>query len=263
MIYRAARTPWFGFLMLSFFLFLTGFHFAQAATGPTYKGCSPVGAVSEREGAPCRVDQGFFRKHGIDLTLVQFRSGPIGIAALTSGESQLNWGSVSAANLGAIAEGADLVFVAGFINQAYRQSRSNPRISSPAQLKGKSIGINSLGGGAWIFTMLTLDYSGLAPERDKIQFRLFGDQSVIAQGVLGARWTLLFLGYTYGKILESKGFRILPQTSKSCPSPIKVRDFLRTVGLCRLVARDHRKRAPRAARQSRVHSKPHEKQVPR
>jgi ABC-type nitrate/sulfonate/bicarbonate transport system substrate-binding protein len=84
-----------------------------------------------------------------------------GIAALSSGESQLNWGSVSAANLGAVAEGADLVFVTGFINRLAGNVVSNPRIKSPPELKGKSIGINSLGGGAWILTMLTLDYWAL------------------------------------------------------------------------------------------------------
>ena len=118
--------------MLPFFLFLTGFHFAQAAAGPPTKVVLTVGAISEREGVLyVALDQGFFRKHGIDLTLVQVRSGPIGIAALTSGESQLNWGSVSAANLGAIAEGADLVFVAGFINKLTGNLVSNPRINSP------------------------------------------------------------------------------------------------------------------------------------
>lgn len=212
---RKAQASWFGFSLLSFFLFLTGFHSAQAAAGPPTKVVLTVGAVSEREGVLyVALDQGFFRKHGVDLTLVQVRSGPIGIAALSSGESQLNWGSVSAANLGAIAEGADLVFVASFINKLTGNVVSNPRIKSPPELKGKSIGINSLGGGAWIFTMLTLDYWGLVPERDKIQFRALGDQSVIAQGVLGGTVDAAFLGYTYGKILESKGFRILADVEK-------------------------------------------------
>ena len=261
MIYREAQAPWFGFLMLSFFLFLTGLPSAEAAAGPPTKLVLTVGAVSEREGALyVALDQGFFRKHGIDLTLVQVRSGPIGIAALTSGESQLNWGSVSAANLGAIAEGADLVFVAGFINKLTGNLVSNPRISSPPQLKGKSIGINSLGGGAWIFTMLTLDYWGLAPERDKIQFRPLGDQSVIAQGVLGGTVDAAFLGYTYGKILESKGFRILADVEK-LPIPYQGSGLLARRSFVAYVARDHRKRAPRAARQSRVYSKPRE-QVP-
>jgi len=34
------------------------------------------------------------------VALVQVRNGPVGMAALSSGESKLHWGSVSAANLG-------------------------------------------------------------------------------------------------------------------------------------------------------------------
>jgi ABC-type nitrate/sulfonate/bicarbonate transport system substrate-binding protein len=69
--------------------------------------------LSEREGALyVAQDQGFFRKYGLDLTLVQVRNGPLGMSALSSGESLLHWGSVSGGNLAAIAKGADLVFIA-------------------------------------------------------------------------------------------------------------------------------------------------------
>jgi len=200
--------------ILFLLLFIPNYQLAQAAASLT-KIVMTVGAMSEREGVVyVAQDQGFFRKYGVDFSLVQVRSGPIGIAALSSGESQLNWGSVSAANIGAIAEGADLLFVAGFINKLTGTFVTNPKIKSPSDLKGKSIGINSLSGGAWIFTMLTLDYWGLVPERDKIQFRALGDQSVIAQGVLSGTVDAAFLGYTYGKILESKGFHILADVEK-------------------------------------------------
>src|SRR4051794_19756584 len=90
---------------------------AQIST-PLAKLIMTIGAISEREGVVyVAQDQGFFRKHGLDLTLVQVRNGGVGITALSSGESQVHWGSVSAANIGAIAEGADLVFIAGFINK--------------------------------------------------------------------------------------------------------------------------------------------------
>lgn len=83
---------------------------AQAAA-PLTKVVMTIGAISEREGVVyVAQDQGFFRKHGLDLTLVQVRNGAVGIAALSSGESQVHWGSVSAANIGAIAEGTHLVF---------------------------------------------------------------------------------------------------------------------------------------------------------
>src|SRR5919197_946821 len=160
----------------------------KAATTLT-KVVMTTGSLSEREGVIyVAQDQGLFRKHGLDLTFVQVRNGPVGMSALSSGETQFHWGSVSGANLGAISEGADLVFVAGFINK--------------------------LTGGGWIFTMLVLDYWGLAPERDKIQFRTLGDQAVITQGLMNGAVDAAFVGYTFGKILQSKGFRLLADAEK-------------------------------------------------
>lgn len=49
----------------------------------------------------------------------------------------------------------------------------------------------------------------MVPERDNIQFRALGDQGVIAQGLSAGAVDAAFLGYTFGKALESKGFRIL------------------------------------------------------
>src|SRR6266566_3309307 len=167
-------------------LALLVFHYPSVhAAAPLTKVLVTTGSSSEREGVLyVAQDQGFFRKYGLDLTLVQVRNGPVGMSALASGESLLHWGSVSAANLGAIAEGADLIFVAGFINKLTGTFVANPKIKNPTELKGKTLGVNSLSGGAWIFTMLMLDYWGLIPERDKIQFRSLGDQSVITQGLL-------------------------------------------------------------------------------
>jgi ABC-type nitrate/sulfonate/bicarbonate transport system substrate-binding protein len=173
------------------------------------------GSASERDGVIyVAQDLGLFRKHGLDLTFVQVRNGPVAMSALSSGETQFHWGSVSGANLGAIAEGADLVFVAGFINRLSGMFVVNPQIKTPADLKGRSVAVNSLSGGGWIFSMLMLDYWGLAPERDRIQFRTLGEQAVMAQGVLSGSADAAFLGYTFGKMLQSKGFRVLADSEK-------------------------------------------------
>src|SRR5262245_25917250 len=83
---------------------------AQALTKVTMT----TGSFSERKAAMfVAQDQGFFRRYGLDLTFVHVRNGPIGMAALASGESQLHEGSVTGAVLGSAAEGTDLVFVAG------------------------------------------------------------------------------------------------------------------------------------------------------
>ncbi|MGH7783950.1 MAG: ABC transporter substrate-binding protein, partial [Candidatus Binatia bacterium] len=78
---------------------------AQAAA-PLTKVVMTTGSLSEREGVVyVAQDQGFFRKYGVDVSFVQVRNGPVAMAALSSGETQFHWGSVSGANLGAIAEG--------------------------------------------------------------------------------------------------------------------------------------------------------------
>ncbi|HEX9263773.1 MAG TPA: ABC transporter substrate-binding protein [Candidatus Binatia bacterium] len=202
------------FLVVLLSLFLTERISVQAAV-PLVKLVMTSGSASERDGVIyVAQDQGLFRKYGLDLTFVQVRNGPVAMSALSSGETQFHWGSVSGANLGAIAEGADLVFVAGFINRLSGMFVVNPQIKSPADLKGKSVAVNSLSGGGWIFSMLMLDYWGLAPERDKIQFRTLGEQAVMAQGVLNGTADAAFLGYTFGKMLRSKGFRVLADSEK-------------------------------------------------
>lgn len=198
--------------VLSFFIF--GFQYSYAAA-PLTKVIMTSGSVSEREGAIyVAQEHGFFRKYGVDVSFVQVRNGPVGMAALSSGETQFHWGSVSGANLGAIAEGADLVFVAGFINRLTGMFVANPKIKSPAELKGKSIGVNSLSGGGWIFTMLALDHWGLSPERDKIQFRSLGDQSVMVQGFMAGTVDAVVVGYAHGRNLQNKGYRVLADIEK-------------------------------------------------
>jgi NitT/TauT family transport system substrate-binding protein len=203
----------FGLLILS--LILACPSQSAHAAAPLTKVLLTTGSVSEREAAIyVAQEQGYFRKYGIDVQFVQARSGPIGMAALSSGESQFHWGSVSGANLGAIAEGADLVFVAGFINRLTGMFMAHPKIKTPADLRSKSVGVNSLSGGGWNFSMLTLDPWGLAPERDKIQFRSLGDQSVMVQGLTAGTVDAVLVGYAHGKNLQNKGYSVLADEEK-------------------------------------------------
>src|SRR6185369_8011909 len=59
------------------------------------------------------------------------------------------------------------------------------------------------------FTMLTLDHWGLVPERDKIQIRGLGDNSVVSQALIAGNVDGAYIGYTYSKIVQNKGFRML------------------------------------------------------
>src|SRR4029077_2357251 len=115
-------------------------------------------------------DQGMFRKNDLDAHPIFVRSGAVALSALSSGDAQFYFGSANGSVLGAMAGGLDAVFVGGFGNNIKPTSfvgglanKRNapfvgwPGIQSPADLKNKNIGIQSVGGGVWMITLLALD----------------------------------------------------------------------------------------------------------
>ena len=200
---------------------------SQAAQSPT-KVVMTTGSFSEREAAMyVAQDYGMFRRYGLDLTFVHVRSGPVGMAAVASGESQLHSGSATGAVLGAAAEGMDLVFVAGIINKLIGNIMASPKIKTPADLKGKVIAVTSASGGSWMFTTLALEYWGLDAKRDGITFRILGDESVRSQALLNETVAATHLGYTFSAPLVSRGFTNLADLAK-LPIPFQSTGVLTT-----------------------------------
>jgi ABC-type nitrate/sulfonate/bicarbonate transport system substrate-binding protein len=62
--------------------------------------------------------------------------------------------------------------------------------------------------------MLALDHWGLVPERDKIQLRIVGDQAVLAQGVINGTVDAAYLGYTFSRVVQRQGFKVLQDLAK-------------------------------------------------
>lgn len=183
--------------------------FANAAV-PARKVTLVFADFSERAGLLfVAKDQRFFEEQGLDVDVVQVRSGPIAISALAAGEAQFYSVSATGASLGAMASGLDIVFVAGFINRLDGYFAVSPRVRTPEDLKGKTLGVQSIGGGIWMFTQILLDHWGLSAERDKIQIRAIGDDSVLAQSVMTGLIDGAVLGYTYSRVVAQKGGRIL------------------------------------------------------
>lgn len=201
---------------------------ALQAAQPLTKVVMTSGSFSEREASMyVAQDQGFFRRYGLDLTFVTVRSGPVGMAALASGESQFHSGSATGATLGSAAEGMDLVYVAGIINKLIGNIMAAPKIKTPADLKGKFIAVTSASGGSWMFTTLALEYWGLDAKRDGITFRIMGDESVRSQALLNESVSATHLGYTFSAPLISKGFTNLADLSK-LPIPFQSTGILTT-----------------------------------
>jgi ABC-type nitrate/sulfonate/bicarbonate transport system substrate-binding protein len=159
-------------------------------------------------------DQGFFRKHDLDVQLIFMRNAAVALSALSAGEAQFYSGSANGSALGAMANGLDLVFIAGLANKLNGTMVAAPAIQSPGDLKGKNIGIQSIGGGVWMITQLVLEHWGLEPKRDGINLRIVGDESVMVQSLILGSVDATYAGYAYATMLRKQGFRVLADLTK-------------------------------------------------
>jgi ABC-type nitrate/sulfonate/bicarbonate transport system substrate-binding protein len=151
------------------------------------------------------VKQGFYRKHGLNVEAIFMRNGPLSMSAMVSGDVQMNFTSANNV-LNAAAAGMDVVVVANVIAHGDGVFMARPEIQKPEDLKGKSVAIQSIGGGGWANNMLCLDYLNLDPDRDKIQFVVFGDQPSRVQALESGRVQASWIGYTFSEPLKKKGY---------------------------------------------------------
>ena len=86
-----------------------------------------------------------FEKNGLDVEIIRIGGGSRVIQAMLAGEIRVSHGS-SPAVVEANLAGADLVIIASTVNVATFRMMVAPNIKSPADLKGRRIGISRFGG---------------------------------------------------------------------------------------------------------------------
>ena len=187
---------------------------AQAASAPA-RVVITNSAVNARV-APLWIarDQGLFKKYGTETDLVLIRSGPLQVASLAAGDSDVGYSGASTV-LGAAANGADLKILASFTNKITYDLVARPGIKSPADLRGKRVGVQAIGGTVWMGAMLGLEQLGLEPTRDKINIMVIGDQAVATQGLVAGVIDATVLDGVYSRTLQAKGFPILAEFGKN------------------------------------------------
>jgi NitT/TauT family transport system substrate-binding protein len=196
------------------FLLCTNALISEAAVPPNQLMIT-FGSLSERETALFVArDYGIFNKHGLDVKLVHVRNGAVALSALASGDAQFYLGAATGSTLGAIAGGLDAVFVTSLIHKLEGTFLVNPAIKSPAELRFKTVGVTSIGGGVWMRSMLTFEHWGLEPQKDKINLRVVGDESLLAQAMPNGIIDGSYFNYTFASVLERQGFRVLADLAK-------------------------------------------------
>jgi NitT/TauT family transport system substrate-binding protein len=160
------------------------------------------------------VEQGFYRKHGLNVEVIYMRVGSLAASALVSGDVHAVLTSSNAV-LNLAAGGLDVVIIGALFQRPEGDFMARPEFKKPEDLKGKLVAIQSIGGGGWANNMLALDYLGLDPDRDNIRFIVLGDQPSRIQALETGRAQASWMGSTFSAPLKKKGYSLLVDLSRA------------------------------------------------
>jgi len=110
------------------------------------------------------IDKGIFKRYGIDASMIQVRNGALSIATLVAKEVEAVYPAQSTI-LSTVSGGVKLTCIASAINKIPRLLVVRKEISSVEELRGRVVGVQSIGGGFWLQTMIILDYLGVDPDK--------------------------------------------------------------------------------------------------
>ena len=185
--------------------------FSAAAPGKIILGYAAPGARA----LPFWMAQelGLFAKYGVDVEPVFIRGAPILVAGLASGDIQVG-STGGSATLAAIAGGQDLKIIATFGSRNTFDFVTQPNIKRPEDLRGKRIGLTSIGGTTWMALLLWLEHYGLDVQRDKMQLQVMGEQALTVQSLETGIVNAAILDGIYSRRMKPKGFNILGEYSE-------------------------------------------------
>jgi len=153
-------------------------------------------------------EQGLFAKQGLDPRIILIKGAPILVASLISGDLEMGYTGGTPV-LGAAASGPQLKILASISSKLSHMILAHPSLRSAEQLRGKRIGIQSMGGTNWMHTILGLEHVGLDVKRDNLYLLMIGDSVVIGQSLEAGRVDAAVLDGALARRLISKGFSVI------------------------------------------------------
>ncbi|MSP40103.1 MAG: ABC transporter substrate-binding protein [Deltaproteobacteria bacterium] len=108
---------------------------------------------------------GLFQKYGLNLELISFPGGTVGMQSLIAGDIQFATQD-GVATLTANLRGANIYFVGGMINTFPFSILSRAEIKVPADLRGKKIAISRYGSSSDTAVRTAVEKYGLKPDKD-------------------------------------------------------------------------------------------------
>ena len=186
-------------------------HSAAAQNLPTFRIAN--GTSGENPAALwVGVEQGFFRKHGLNVEVIYMRVGSLAASALVSGDVHAVLTSSNAV-LNLAAGGLDVVII-GTLFQLPKAILWPARSSKEPRISRGPHRYRTFGGGGWANKTLALDYHDLYRPRH-IHFIVLGDQPSRIQALETGRAQASWMGSTFSAPLKKKGYTLLLDLSRA------------------------------------------------
>ncbi len=153
-------------------------------------------------------DAGTFARYGLDVTATLVEGGRQMTQAILSGSIPIGFTGVPTV-ASAVAAGGDAVIVLGITNKVTFDIWAKPELKTPADLKGRVLGISGPGATSHVASVLMLRHFGLDPVRDRITFLTVGDEALRAQALLGGRIDGTLIDPSVAGPVKDRGFSFL------------------------------------------------------
>ena len=86
-------------------------------------------------------------------------------------------------------------------------------IDSLAALRGKTIGVQSIGGGFWLQTMMLLDAVSIDPDKIGMKMRVIGEEATIVQALVSGNVDAAVVTLPSAQVAKRSGARTLVSTT--------------------------------------------------
>lgn len=152
-------------------------------------------------------ERGFFRKHKIDAeVIVTGQGGTVGIAALLSNDVQI---LSSAGDLltAAALRGGEAVMLAGVVNKGLQRIMTIPEIKTPADLKGRRVGVTRIGAVSHVVLQMMLQRWKINPSDVQVMQVGSSPDMLVSLDKKGIDAAVLTIPSMF--VAEDRGYKVL------------------------------------------------------
>lgn len=161
-------------------------------------------------------DRGFYARNGLNAELVQARPA-VNIAALVSTDA--DYAEVFGSAIRSAARGAPVRAFSTSIKAPFFSLVVHPSIKSFKDLKGRVIGVTSIGGTNQISGRLMLEHFGVDPDRD-VKFLAIGEEKFVVEAFKLRRVDAILVAPPFSILMKREGFAALANTADVVAIPL-------------------------------------------